>query len=539
MVRRRQVGRVACVALAALAAALGGPGAAGAQSGGVGAPVVSAAVQVTNNPDPARAHSSPQIAVNPKTGELVILENEMRTKKTCDIHLSSDRGVSWHDGGDVMIKPYTDCAGDPISSVNFTVAFTPQGVLYAAFTARDPQAPFAARADRASHVFLARSTDSGRSFHTTFVYKAPEGVSGDPHTQNRRPMVAVDPNEPNWVYVSWMQPGGSGKKDLALIAVSEDSGRTFSPPVDLGPDQGAYQVRPTVDGQGVVHVVSHGRGFASPAPADPLIRPLFYRRSSDHGKTWSPIKDIDPGNAGFSFGRKALIKSDPSSSMLYVSWYGNPNPRAKRPAAGAPVTPEFDDRDIYVRTSSDSGATWSDAKVVNDDSALPMVQHYDPGLSIAPNGRVDIAWLDFRNSPVPEAEASGGNDGGFNDVYLSWSNDKGKTFAKNVRVTDRSIDRRIGIWSNNQHSHAYVGVASTDDMVYLTWQDTRNGSSQFQAEDVYFASVRMNGAGGVGSGGETGGDDGVPSWLLVGAGLAIGMGVAVLGSLAIFRRRSA
>ena len=49
--------------------------------------VVTAAVQVTANPAPVRAHSSPKIAVNPKNGHLVIVESDPRGRRSCDIHV--------------------------------------------------------------------------------------------------------------------------------------------------------------------------------------------------------------------------------------------------------------------------------------------------------------------------------------------------------------------------------------------------------------------------------------------------------------------
>jgi hypothetical protein len=63
-------------------------------------PVVTAAVQVDRNPDPARAYASPQIARNPKTGELVIAATEVRTLKTVEVWLSTDDGRSWNPGAD-------------------------------------------------------------------------------------------------------------------------------------------------------------------------------------------------------------------------------------------------------------------------------------------------------------------------------------------------------------------------------------------------------------------------------------------------------
>ncbi|MBW3627588.1 MAG: hypothetical protein KY412_08275, partial [Actinobacteria bacterium] len=59
---------------------------AGAQ--GSDQPVVTPAVQVTDNPDPVRAHSSPQIAVNPTNDELVIVETNVYEDFGVNVHLS-------------------------------------------------------------------------------------------------------------------------------------------------------------------------------------------------------------------------------------------------------------------------------------------------------------------------------------------------------------------------------------------------------------------------------------------------------------------
>ena len=61
-------------------------------------PVVTAAVQVTTNPNPIRAHSSPQIARNPETGELVIVETDVYGGFGINVHLSRDGGRTWAPG---------------------------------------------------------------------------------------------------------------------------------------------------------------------------------------------------------------------------------------------------------------------------------------------------------------------------------------------------------------------------------------------------------------------------------------------------------
>jgi DMSO/TMAO reductase YedYZ molybdopterin-dependent catalytic subunit len=83
----------AVAALAAGAAAWQAPAAADREAA-PGEPRVTNAVQVTANPDPSRAHSSPQIARNPTNGELAIVETEVRSDRSCRIHISADNGQS-------------------------------------------------------------------------------------------------------------------------------------------------------------------------------------------------------------------------------------------------------------------------------------------------------------------------------------------------------------------------------------------------------------------------------------------------------------
>ena len=502
-------------------------------------PAVMAAVQVSTNPDPTRAHSTPQIARSPKTGMLVIADSEARTKQTVDVYRSADDGRSWSPGGDPMLKPWTAASSNADSNINHSMTYDRNGVLYIAFQANDPRFNPIPKIDRPVHVFLAKSTDDGATFSTVPVYEAPEAPEADRGLKrNYRPWVAVDPNEPRFVYVSWMQfhtndePVSSGNK--ALITASSDGGRSFEKPYSLreGDPQGSYEARPSVDGKGVVHAVFAGRGRVPPAtdpsaPAPPPpIRNVLYRSSADHGKTWTQAKEIEQGNAGFAFNRKWGLRADPGSDTLYVVWYGTPDPRATRPSA---------DRDIYMRVSYDSGRTWSDRKLVNGDADLANVQHYDPAISLAPNGRLDVVWYDGRHSPTPEVDTPSGNAGGFQDVYYRYSLDGGRTFSEEIRITDRMIDRSYGVWSNNNHVHAPIGIVSTNDAAYITWQDSRNGTNAGSADDTYFASVRLTrpGAAMVDPDAD---DGGVPRAVVVATGVAVGLGVGMLLVFAATRR---
>jgi hypothetical protein len=183
-----------------------------------------------------------------------------------------------------------------------------------------------------------------------------------------------------------------------------------------------------------------------------------------------------------------------------------------------------------------SGRTGEDRVVVNDDADTPNVHHMHPNLSVAPNGRLDIVWMDSRNSPIaPGTMTSPGvTYVGDQDVYYTYSLDGGRTFAENIKITDRIIDRRFGIWQGNADIHGPTGIFSTDDTVYFTWQDSRNGTHIGSADDTYFASLRMRGP--LLAAGQEKEDTGVPRPVLIGAGLAIGMGLAMLIVFAASRR---
>jgi hypothetical protein len=262
----RRTGRTwgACGA-ALLVAFAGASPTAAAEDGEKFRPVVTAAVQVSTNPDPARGHSTPLITRNPKTGVLVIADCEARTKRTIDVYRSADDGRSWSPGGSPMSRPWTDACGNPDSNISHSMLYDKNGVLYVAFHASDPRFATIDRPNRPVHIWLAKSTDDGATFSTVRVYEAPEAPEADRGLKrNYRAWVAVDPNDPRYVYISWMQfhtndDVPSGNK--ALIAASSDGGQTFGRPFSLreGDPQGSYEGRPAVDGKGVVHVTFAGR----------------------------------------------------------------------------------------------------------------------------------------------------------------------------------------------------------------------------------------------------------------------------------------
>ena len=165
--RRLYAAAVALIAIASVAPPVGA----------ANEPVVTAATQVTADLNPVRAHSTPQIARNPRTGELVMVESDPRSAtRACVIHISTDRGRTWFAGGDPMEKPFTDCSFYAEYGPYATLAFGRDGTLYVAFVASEPLNRI--RNETPRHVFLARSADSGRTFEHDHGVQGPRRQSG-------------------------------------------------------------------------------------------------------------------------------------------------------------------------------------------------------------------------------------------------------------------------------------------------------------------------------------------------------------------------
>ena len=55
-------------------------------------------------------------------------------------------------------------------------------------------------------------------------------------------------------------------------------------------------------------------------------------------------------------------------------------------------------REVYAMNSTDGGQTWSSQnRMTDDDINTDLGSKMTPGISAAPNGRIDTSWIDFRN----------------------------------------------------------------------------------------------------------------------------------------------
>ncbi len=470
------------------------------------------AVVVTNDKAITRTHEGPFLLVDRANPETVYLsEVELQTGQ-CRFYSSSNHGGSWVKGGSPNLAPYS-CVpgtGHP-QSVRTQLAQASNGTLLYVFSGNDP----AAAGSRT--VLLGRSTDRGQTWQTSTVDVGPKVTPenfGDAQL-NYQAHVAVDPSNPKAVYVIWRRayPTFQGKTlfpNRSWMASSTDGGATFGAPT-MAFDKDTSSDSPFLFFAGGKLSATYVQAFPRPATGAAPPNEVHLATTPDGGRTWS---DSKISSAPFADGPTAVY--DAARKKLHVVWDDNRNG-------------EFDS---FYSSSSD-GSAWSEPKKLNDDPKR-VKGHLFPIVGLSANGRLDAAWYDFRNDPYPaDTGPFAGDQGKRSDVYTSSSSDGGKSWTRNLRLNDLTIDRTKGIQNAQFSFFVPPALVSGNGWTLAAWSDTRNGDSFSSTQDILTGQVALDrpAAGNDGSNFAT-------ALGIAGLGsLAGGAGVGLLVAVAALRRR--
>jgi len=398
----------------------------------------------------------------------------------CKFSVSTDRGATWRPEGAPKLDPFTqNCAMGYATSQNIRTELKqgPDGTIYDVFQANAPDR------NGSRSVLIGRSSDGGRSWQTAAIdpgNKAPEpGVEMEVNFEGH---IAIDPANSKRIYAMWRRSFNRftpSKTTNPYMSISEDGGATWAPPQVMFPRNNGFDgPRPVVVGD---KLFAFWRESApptptnqeGPAPAPPVTR-LFSSISTDQGRTWT---DHEITNANDS--SEPVPVYDARRRSFYVVWHDN----------------RANELDAYFASSKD-GITWTEPKRLNDDPPGTKVGQHYPQISMSPNGRLDVAWYDWRDDPFPPSTVGNGqilslfsDRGKFASVYMTSSSDGGATWTPNLRVNDVPIDRTIGSWVNNIDVMAPVAVAAADDGAVLAWSDTRNGNAISNTQDIFTSTV--------------------------------------------------
>ncbi len=428
--------------------------------------------------DAFQGSNEPHIAVNPLNPmNMVAGSNDYSSPKSdawVGYYWTFDGGKRWernlipgYPSGPVSALTGFEAAGDPV------IAAGPDGEFYYAGIAFKRSTP---AVGRASSIFVAKSTDGGRTFGQVTMVAQSLTVG----TFHDKEWIAVDnsdgPGRGN-VYCVWamFQPYGS----QMVFSRSTDGGRTWTRPPMILSDilalefqlQGAQIV---VDNDGVIHITW----------IDFQGEQHRYVRSTDQGQSFSDPVDIGAvtpidyqlPNGGYRTPTLPALAIDntggPYEGSLYLAWNDQRNGNA----------------DVYMIASHDGGASWEEAVLVNDDGNESDADQFFPSITVGGNGTVCISFYDRRDDPNNTLLM----------VYHAQSVDGGATFLPNIQVTDVQFDgnaaggrRKGGVFTGTPFMGDYTGSATSDGFIISIWCDTRNGTPEAPNSDIYVVRVTV------------------------------------------------
>jgi hypothetical protein len=466
---------------------------------------LTSATQMTKDQQaPARAFTGPtSMVADPNNPRVVVAATADLRNNQCYLTVSRDAGRTWKFSKEPPTDPkYPYCTNQSAGIPEAVVAWGRDGTLYYLHGAYgDGEGP---RFPGKISVILARTKNLGPTWQYTIVDNT-RAKTGDVGSDAAVPGLAIDTSGPrDIVYAGFSQyydvPSDSPlNAPHPMVATSTDGGATFGPPVDLNKFP-----RPTLTVNGKQYQMDFDTGFGSPflvahngvvlaaagsnfpfndQPAPPpqaganlrpgswyaYPMPQFIARSTDQGKTWTISNLGDPILAGTGTFTGLGWTQKGGTKGTFVATY----------AATPPTSPTIALADIVMQRSTDGGLTWSSQEALDDDSPDQYATGFYPQLNVAPNGRIDVAWEDNRDT----------TDFHFN-VRYTYSTDGGVTWAKNVKVNDRPINFNYGV-SYNSDLRQPVGVASTNEYAIFGWADTRNATDLTQTQDNYASAAQF------------------------------------------------
>lgn len=131
-----------------------------------------------------------------------------------------------------------------------------------------------------------------------------------------------------------------------------------------------------------------------------------------------------------------------------------------------------DPADVMFAKSTDGGVTFEPPVRLNTDPTTSAYQWFGT-MSVAPNGRIDVIWLDTRDAP----------GGTFDSVlYYTFSEDLGETWTPNEPISE-PFDPTIGYPQQNKMGD-YFDIKSDNSFAHVAWANTINGG-----QDVYYTRI--------------------------------------------------
>lgn len=186
-----------------------------------------------------------------------------------------------------------------------------------------------------------------------------------------------------------------------------------------------------------------------------------------------------PGNSNNQgIDAEANLAWDLGSGRLYAVY-------TDAAAVGSPNT------DIFVRTSTTSGVTWSAPVKVNDDATTGS--QFLPSIAVdSSTGNIAVAWYDTRN------DQTGGTPNHNAQLFATFSIDGGTSFLPNVQVSTGTSNSAASGFSNEKGYGDFIldKGAFFQGVFHPIWADNSNSTGNnpqgaLSGLDLYTAAVTL------------------------------------------------
>lgn len=421
------------------------------------------------------SQNSPALAVHPKNPRFVAMASRIDGPEEfgCALHVSGDRGRTW-----LPTRPILQLPGGVEHCYAPETAFDRTGRLYYLFVG------LAGQGNTPMGVFLTSSSDYGRTF------SIPIRVLGSRKYAVR---MAIDPTigKVGRIHLVWLSPSTDpavGSLPLSdnpiLAAYSDDRGQTFSAPTQVSEPHRRLVVAPalTLGPKHSVHVAYYDLGEDR--------RDYQGLEGPPWDGVWS-IVSVSSTDGGARFDRSAVVNGDVVPPERVMLIFTMPPPAI---AAGydndvyvAWCDGRSGDWDIFVSHSTDAGRAWSLPYRVNDDAVGNGRHQYMPRLSISPSGRLDAIFYDRRDDDQNTR----------NNVYHTFSDDGGRSFAPNRKITSKSFSSSNGSRYPIPSARGLVefgsriALVSRDTGALAAWTDTRLSPPFVENQDIFVTDLTL------------------------------------------------
>ena len=220
----------------------------------------------------------------------------------------------------------------------------------------------------------------------------------------------------------------------------------------------------TVDNNGTLYIT--GTSNAN----DIIVIKSTNAKEAGQIPTWDFVTDVD-----LNGDLDIFIPLNPQGLMgqAWVDVDVSNGPGADNIYIVASVANSDDPADVMFARSTDGGVSFEPPIKINTDGFGSY--NWFGTMSVAPNGRIDVTWLDTRNDPNNQES----------QLYFTFSEDQGETWSEE-RILSPLFDSTVG-WPQQNKMGDYFDMKSDNDFAHIAWCNTINGG-----QDVYYTRVDVN-----------------------------------------------